>query len=137
MLFIRSKIQFLKANHNELNEYLTTNGVVYQVKDTIFESKSQHFVQCCPCRSVVYQVKDTIFESKSQPAVVELLRHPMLFIRSKIQFLKANHNMSEIAPVCFQVVYQVKDTIFESKSQQLRQVKRTSQRCLSGQRYNF
>ena len=37
-LFIKSKIQFLKANHNLPAEVSENVKVVYKVKDTIFES---------------------------------------------------------------------------------------------------
>jgi len=62
-----SKIQILKAIHNDTTESCTDFGAVYDVKDTNFESNSQL------CRIVnyrypaVYDVKDTNFESNSQP----------------------------------------------------------------------
>jgi len=56
----------LKANHNYTLIPFTAFFVVYQVKDTIFESKSQQRDTQNIILKVVYQVKDTIFESKSQ-----------------------------------------------------------------------
>ena len=37
-LLIKSKIQFLKANHNGMAEDALMDAVAYKVKDTIFES---------------------------------------------------------------------------------------------------
>ena len=37
-LFIISKIQFLKANHNNKGADDLFHGAVYNIKDTIFES---------------------------------------------------------------------------------------------------
>ena len=37
-LFIKPKIQFLKANHNMIATPIGTQWVVYKAKDTIFES---------------------------------------------------------------------------------------------------
>ena len=112
-LFIKSKIQF-------------------------FESKSQPTEGACGWYMVVYQVKDTIFWKQITTVSTHLLRSPMLFIKSKIQFfesksqrlerndhfpcrclssqrynfLKANHNVKTVLTNSIDVVYQVKDTIF-------------------------
>jgi len=92
-LFTMSKIQFLKAIHNLIRKKMKTNWVVYDVKDTIFESNSQ-------------------------PAFDKPFQTFKLFTMSKIQFLKAIHNIVQVLERDVRVVYDVKDTIFESNSQQ-------------------
>ncbi len=153
-----SKIQFLKANHNQLLQEVYSKVVVYQcqrynfwkqitttatlllinqtlfinVKDTIFESKSQRLPLSALVVLVVYQcqrynfwkqittslrhshlppllfinVKDTIFESKSQPWVGATDSVPSCLSMSKIQFLKANHNLFTNSTTFDYVVYQ-------------------------------
>ena len=56
---------------------------------------------------------------------------------SKIQFLKAIHNIPEQKAKSLAVVYDVKDTIFESNSQLIGILKTIAVGCLRCQRYNF
>jgi len=66
----------------------------------------------------VYDVKDTNFESNSQLRACEQARAPPLFMMSKIQILKAIHNEGKFDSINPTAVYDVKDTNFESNSQQ-------------------
>ncbi len=88
----KSKIQFLKANHNLFSGFKRTKKLFIKVKDTIFESKSQliSIINFC--------IKSCLS-------------------KSKIQFLKANHNSPPLYFFCKMLFIKVKDTIFESKSQ--------------------
>ena len=61
----------------------------------------------------------------------------MLFPMSKIQFLKAIHNTNINSPYYFRAVSDVKDTIFESNSQQWMIFLKTTKSCFRCQRYNF
>jgi len=62
-----SKIQILKAIHNTRKQHSATLLAVYDVKDTNFESNSQHNRREQTISAAVYDVKDTNFESNSQP----------------------------------------------------------------------
>jgi len=66
-LFMMSKIQILKAIHNANSTIGTISLAVYDVKDTNFESNSQHIRMTFQPSAAVYDVKDTNFESNSQP----------------------------------------------------------------------
>jgi len=117
LLFTMSKIQFLKAIHNKLARLISHNSVVYDVKDTIFESNSQHVIpdlrnnySCLRCQRYNFWKQFTTIKSD--------YFHPIkLFTMSKIQFLKAIHNAFKLTMIVRIVVYDVKDTIFESNSQ--------------------
>jgi len=61
-----SKIQILKAIHNYCCTIAAGLVAVYDVKDTNFESNSQHSDGAMFCFFAVYDVKDTNFESNSQ-----------------------------------------------------------------------
>ncbi len=61
-----SKIQNLKAIHNCPVQATMATIVVSDVKDTKFESNSQHFREKPDLDCVVSDVKDTKFESNSQ-----------------------------------------------------------------------
>jgi len=66
LLFMMSKIQILKAIHNTHNHPRGWGYAVYDVKDTNFESNSQHIKYDITAIKAVYDVKDTNFESNSQ-----------------------------------------------------------------------
>ena len=114
-----SKIQFLKANHNAYEAMKEFYAVVYQCQRYNFWKQiTTDF--CCLCRYnwLFINVKDTIFESKSQ-LMYALNSSPYSCLSmSKIQFLKANHNINFVVKHFFKLFINVKDTIFESKSQQ-------------------
>ena len=101
-----SKIQFLKANHNHISIVLLINMLFINVKDTIFESKSQ--------RSVNSQLTNTSCLSMS-----------------KIQFLKANHNASPFRQELWCVVYQCQRYNFWKQITTLNSVTFSSSCCLS------
>jgi len=116
-LFTMSKIQFLKAIHNRGLDTVRKVIVVYDVKDTIFESNSQRNLwwteewQCC--------LRCQRYNFWKQFTTVDWIRFEkwLLFTMSKIQFLKAIHNSFNLDRPERYVVYDVKDTIFESNSQ--------------------
>jgi len=89
-----SKIQFLKAIHNCWGACGRTFEVVYDVKDTIFESNSQHGygsfyfgTRCLRCQRYNFWKQFTT-------SAVTICLAWLLFTMSKIQFLKAIHNKS-------------------------------------------
>ena len=118
-LFQMSKIQNLKAIHNPVAIELKIAIVVSDVKDTKFESNSQPYLGTQVLGYVVSDVKDTKFESNSQlihclifslgccfrcqrykiwkqftTTFSPLLSDEVLFQMSKIQNLKAIHNIT-------------------------------------------
>jgi len=107
-----SKIQILKAIHNDIGMSEANLHAVYDVKDTNFESNSQPRLRC--------------------PMLWRLL-----FMMSKIQILKAIHNSCTTKVIWDGAVYDVKDTNFESNSQHLHPVSVPEKRCLWCQRYKF
>ena len=139
-----SKIQFLKAIHNISIPIFIALLLFQNVKDTIFESNSQHFTEVKSCGSSCFRmskiqflkaihnnplkiietlrlfqnVKDTIFESNSQHLVLCFHTSKCCFRMSKIQFLKAIHNAFAVLALWRSLFQNVKDTIFESNSQQ-------------------
>ncbi len=62
-------------------------------------------------------VKDTKFESKSQHITISFTGRRYCFYWSKIQNLKANHNTHTLRTQTASLLLLVKDTKFESKSQ--------------------
>ncbi len=139
-----SKIQFLKANHNKPTAARLWWLVVYQCQRYNFWKQITTITDSVGNRQRLFiNVKDTIFESKSQPINPFTKIYPCCLSMSKIQFLKANHNSTFQLLLEQLVVYQcqrynfwkqittllayrlksyllfinVKDTIFESKSQ--------------------
>ena len=116
--FWKSKIQILKAIHNYYNATQAIFRLFLKVKDTNFESNSQHLaakqVQACAVSEsqrykfwkqfttfwgklqkrigLFLKVKDTNFESNSQLASQQLYSCKSCFWKSKIQILKAIHN---------------------------------------------
>ena len=132
------RYNFLKANHNLLSVSYLSADVVYQVKDTIFWKQITTYECCGALRA-------------------------WLFIKSKIQFFESKSQLYISRDNLYQVVYQVKDTIFwkqittanyvnksafvlfikskiqffESKSQPQFDDTNDSFGCLSSQRYNF
>ena len=82
-------------------------------------------------------VKDTIFESKSQREVeIDKVEESCLSM-SKIQFLKANHNLNTGFKMYVKLFINVKDTIFESKSQLTAKEFKPTKRCLSMSKIQF
>jgi len=112
-----SKIQILKAIHNMSGIISGSSLAVYDVKDTNFESNSQHIRNLFCIFIAVYDVKDTNFESNSQLQFFAKRNNIRLFMMSKIQILKAIHNTQLLHLRNSWAVYDVKDTNFESNSQ--------------------
>ena len=158
-LFQMSKIQNLKAIHNSVYVFVWCCA---DVKDTKFESNSQHYADGTSDYIVVSDVKDTKFESNSQLArsiysrdsrcfrcqrykiwkqfttnVCSLYLSEKLFQMSKIQNLKAIHNNSEMDWISIVVVSDVKDTKFESNSQRRAPARCGQWRCFRCQRYKI
>ncbi len=83
------------------------------------------------------KVKDTIFESKSQHQQIRRKNSQCCLSKSKIQFLKANHNKVAKGLKMVVLFIKVKDTIFESKSQQSSKRFKNGGVVYQSQRYNF
>ena len=83
------------------------------------------------------KVKDTISESKSQPWLVRAKMVLCCLIKSKIQFLKANHNKFHSTKKMWLLFNKVKDTISESKSQQRCECKSLHICCLIKSKIQF
>ena len=142
--FYWSKIQNLKANHNDGSQGQVMVEIAFTgQRYKIWKQITTFFVAGASGRSLLLLVKDTKFESKSQPCRAHLLKHGNCFYWSKIQNLKANHNNKWLQPALQQIAFTgqrykiwkqittmsssrwakqkllllVKDTKFESKSQ--------------------
>jgi len=88
-----SKIQILKAIHNNNTMDTILKGAVYDVKDTNFESNSQQkeriyilYLSCLWCQRYKFWKQFTTY------GLSEEIREK-LFMMSKIQILKAIHNL--------------------------------------------
>ena len=132
-----SKIQILKAIHNEWTVSIWCTDAVYDVKDTNFESNSQprlfyHIsIHCCLwCQRYKFWKQFTTFFRN-------LIYWFLLFMMSKIQILKAIHNSITFCKFPTRAVYDVKDTNFESNSQQFVIKFIFTVGCLWCQRYKF
>ena len=91
--FYWSKIQNLKANHNwqqhlTLTRLIAFTGQRYKIWKQITTTKGSMIY----AEGLLLLVKDTKFESKSQHASHRQSLSPYCFYWSKIQNLKANHN---------------------------------------------
>ena len=91
--FYWSKIQNLKANHNQLARQvrkliIAFTGQRYKIWNQITTRRWNSFKRT----RLLLLVKDTKFESKSQPDAGTASSAPDCFYWSKIQNLKANHN---------------------------------------------
>ncbi len=77
LLFPTTKIQILKAIHNDGGIGFAGVGIVSDYKDTNFESNSQLLPHRCLGRSIVSDYKDTNFESNSQQVlqIITAIRH--------------------------------------------------------------
>ena len=92
--FYWSKIQNLKANHNRYWEFLTF-WIIAFIGQRYKIWKQITTAMVCGCSSVLLLllVKDTKFESKSQLVSITDYKVNNCFYWSKIQNLKANHNI--------------------------------------------
>ena len=154
--FYWSKIQNLKANHNR---YLWQNSKARIAftgqRYKIWKQITTYCVYRDANARLLLLVKDTKFESKSQPDEGKALKHGDCFYWSKIQNLKANHNIERdgilLKPIAFTgqrykiwkqitteypficsvhiLLLLVKDTKFESKSQLCPHSPRRQQYC--------
>ena len=107
------RYNFLKANHNGLQYNSNISVVVYQVKDTIFWKQ----ITTVKSKKIIFfmlfiKSKIQFFESKSQRRKCNLFFGWSCLSSQRYNFLKANHNKSSCVTYSFNVVYQVKDTIF-------------------------
>ena len=142
--FYWSKIQNLKANHNNTPKNETAIAIAFTgQRYKIWKQITTPLLRQRAKMQLLLLVKDTKFESKSQPSLALNIKIRNCFYWSKIQNLKANHNgmpvrlampsiaftgqrykiWKQITTILNQVVYNykllllVKDTKFESKSQ--------------------
>ena len=142
--FYWSKIQNLKANHNDISpgvphHYIAFTGQRYKIWKQITTTSDGEVERI----GLLLLVKDTKFESKSQRINFSSFMARDCFYWSKIQNLKANHNVLSTAAAAFAIAFTgqrykiwkqittwwlrldinerllllVKDTKFESKSQ--------------------
>ena len=107
------RYNFLKANHNDLLTNLLLIEVVYQVKDTIFWKQITTIIHITSFFVLLFiKSKIQFFESKSQLRDRYLYSCYSCLSSQRYNFLKANHNSFLLYPYWYNVVYQVKDTIF-------------------------
>ena len=112
------------------------NQVVSDVKDTKFESNSQHLVNDVTLTLVVSDVKDTKFESNSQPR--DWCREQEQVVSDvKDTKFESNSQRSISVDYNYSVVSDVKDTKFESNSQLLFCEDDTIEGCFWCQRYKI
>ena len=114
----RSKIQNLKAIHNPPQSHASSRLLWLKVKDTKSESNSQLKSHLGLLFSRLWlKVKDTKSESNSQRAELAVGRTCGCGSRSKIQNLKAIHNLLGLSLSRSLLWLKVKDTKSESNSQ--------------------
>jgi len=116
-LFMMSKIQILKAIHNGAFDSPLIPAAVYDVKDTNFESNSQHSIYLRLCRICCLWCQRYKFWKQFTTSGLLASDVLTLFMMSKIQILKAIHNRDYFITYQSTAVYDVKDTNFESNSQ--------------------
>ena len=112
-----TKLQNLKAIHNNKFESLCFKNVVVNHKTTKFESNSQrrrnnYPLECCCCQSQNYKIWKQFTTKKEQ-----LPSGMLLLSITKLQNLKAIHNNSSQRRLTLIVVVNHKTTKFESNSQ--------------------
>ena len=116
--FYWSKIQNLKANHNSALAWLSGQTIAFTgQRYKIWKQITTGARPWLLWRRLLLLVKDTKFESKSQLIGGFLTAVDDCFYWSKIQNLKANHNLMIRSSMASTLLLLVKDTKFESKSQ--------------------
>ena len=137
-LFIRSKIQFFESKSQQNWIVKLTARVVYQIKDTIFWKQITTESNGVGLAAVLFiRSKIQFFESKSQPLTNVQKEKRSCLSDQRYNFLKANHNTMLIAWTLWNVVYQIKDTIFWKQITTCCGAYIGVSGCLSDQRYNF
>ena len=137
MLLSITKLQNLKAIHNGVPQYRIQRNVVVNHKTTKFESNSQHAVpkwqppQSC-CQSQNYKIWKQ-FTTKTFKVTINVL----LLSITKLQNLKAIHNVQEEVRQQVLVVVNHKTTKFESNSQQDRTSEHALVCCCQSQNYKI
>ena len=112
-LFIKSKIQFFESKSQpEAVSLIKPFSCLSSQRYNFLKANHNRIHSMPPNGRVVYQVKDTIFW-KQITTVHKYFRHiRKLFIKSKIQFFESKSQPERVPLRNFEVVYQVKDTIF-------------------------
>ena len=91
--FYWSKIQNLKANHNNITDHIITFSIAFTgQRYKIWKQITTFPLTCHWTLVLLLLVKDTKFESKSQRVTCYFHASTHCFYWSKIQNLKANHN---------------------------------------------
>ena len=98
--FYWSKIQNLKANHNNLPRIIELLKIAFTgQRYKIWKQITTSTFSACSVVRLLLLVKDTKFESKSQQAFSGTNQIDNCFYWSKIQNLKANHNKTAVDQV--------------------------------------
>ena len=90
-----------------------------------------------PRQLLFIRSKIQFFESKSQHKISTGIESESCLSDQRYNFLKANHNWLVEMPCSWEVVYQIKDTIFWKQITTFRICEKIIISCLSDQRYNF
>ena len=132
-----TKLQNLKAIHNNRLDYNETHYVVINHKTTKFESNSQRKWQIKPLKRGCYQSQNyKIWKQFTTQKGAFFFRHLLLSI-TKLQNLKAIHNGIASLTRALYVVINHKTTKFESNSQLITLTKVALKCCYQSQNYKI
>ena len=132
-----TKLQNLKAIHNSNGRCPKFHLVVINHKTTKFESNSQHLMQCWTRWICCYQSQNyKIWKQFTTYKHITRAWNPLLSI-TKLQNLKAIHNLSKSDWAVAHVVINHKTTKFESNSQQRDTTYDFSGSCYQSQNYKI
>ena len=131
-----TKLQNLKAIHNNRFCASLSQVDVINHKTTKFESNSQHWLQACSLKLSCYQSQNYKIWKQFTTNDVFLTELLLLSI-TKLQNLKAIHNTRTIHYLVVHVVINYKTTKFESNSQHDTSPHHTSKRCYQSQNYKI
>ena len=137
MLLSITKLQNLKAIHNFSFANIMPCLVVINHKTTKFESNSQPWAGACKGAVCCYQSQNYKIWKQFTTQGVKSNTPDMLLSITKLQNLKAIHNLCTSAHCSFVVVINHKTTKFESNSQRLWLTLRFCCSCYQSQNYKI
>ena len=136
--FWKSKIQILKAIHNDLDFCEIENIAVSESQRYKFWKQFTTTSCCNRLRKVLFlKVKDTNFESNSQHRIYSFLRDFAVSESQRYKFWKQFTTATTYTPTLIPLFLKVKDTNFESNSQLMNKQINPPFAVSESQRYKF
>jgi len=132
-----TKLQNLKAIHNQSQSQAQISTVVINHKTTKFENNSQRATHTPARRPRCYQSQNCKIWKQFTTQSTRLSAEATMLSITKLQNLKAVHNRLLAYWVTFFVVINHKTTKFESNSQRLQQWLQDWLRCYQSQNYKI